>query len=146
MKTVLFITLSLSLLLSCSKQERNKRMFAGNWVLKNINTKKYVNNEETESKDTTYYGVMQLQNTTGVENHAYFTGFEPFNSSYSNWDVSDNEPNVIRFYLMNLDLGFNFSNNFTVEKINSKKMILTSFASDIDLNVQEKLTWEFTKE
>jgi hypothetical protein len=138
MKTILFITLSLSLLLSCSKQERNKRMFAGNWVLKNINTKKYVNNEETESKDTTYYGVMQLQNTNGVENHAYFTGFEPFNSSYSNWDVSDNEPNVIRFYLMNLDLGFNFSYNFTIEKINSKKMILTSFASDIDLNVKEK--------
>ena len=146
MKTILFFTLSILLFISCSKQERNKRMFAGNWVLKNINTKKYVNNEESESKDTTYYGVMQLQNTKGVENHAYFTGFEPFPSDYSKWDVSDNDPNIIRFYLMNIDAGINFSYNFTVNKISSKKLILTSFVSDNDLNVQEKLTWEFTKE
>ncbi|MFN5418648.1 MAG: hypothetical protein ACK5B9_16430 [Flavobacteriia bacterium] len=146
MKTLIFLSLSVLLLFSCSKQERNKRMFAGNWVLKNIITKKYLDNQETESKDTSYYGVMQLQNTTGVENHAYFTGFVPFPSDYANWDVSDDEPNVIRFYLMNLDMGVNFSYNFTVNKINSKKLILTSFVSDNDLNVQEKYTWEFTKE
>jgi hypothetical protein len=146
MKIVVILSFLGVILFSCSKDNRNKRKFAGNWELVSIQTKTYYDNKEIESKDTSYYGVMQLQNTSGVENHAYFTNFIPFNSEYSNWDVSEGEPNVIRFYLLNIDLGFNFSYNFTVEKINSKKMILTSFTSDNDLNLQEKLTWEFTKE
>jgi hypothetical protein len=132
---------------SCTKQNKNNRLFSGNWELHNLNIKNYVNNEEVSSKDTTYYGVMQLQNSSEVVdgNDAYFTGFEPFPSTFCHWNISPSKPKTIVFYLWNVDAGVNFSFSYNIEKITKKRMILTQYVSDENLNLNQKTTIEFEK-
>lgn len=147
MKNVFYFLTLIITLSSCTKQNKNNRLFSGNWELKNINVKTYVNNEVVSSKDTSYYGVMQLQNSSGVVdgNDAYFTGFEPFPSTFCHWNVSDSKPKTIVFYLVIIDSGVNFSYSYNVEKITKKRMILTQYISDDNLNLNQKTTIEFEK-
>ncbi len=135
------------ILLSCTKQNRNNRLFSGNWELEKITTINYENNEVEFESDTTYYGVMQLQNGPDVieGNEAYFTNFIPFPTDYCNWNVSTSKPNTITFYLWNVDLGINYSFTYNVDKITSRKMKLSTYISDNDLNLQQKVSLEFKK-
>lgn len=135
------------LLFSCTKENKNNRLFSGNWELEKITTINYSNNEVVSETDTTYYGVIQLQNGPDeVEgNEAYFTNFEPFPTDYCNWNVSSLKAKTITFYLWNIDLGINYSFTYNVDKISSRKMILSTYSSDNDLNLQQKVTLKFKK-
>lgn len=137
----------LILIVSCTKQNKNERLFAGNWELEKITTINYSNNEVVSETDTSYYGVMQLQNGPDeVEgNEAYFTNFVPLPTDFCNWNVSTSKAKMITFYLWNIDLGINFSYTYNVDKISSRKMKLSTYTSDNDLNLQQKTTFEFKK-
>lgn len=141
------ITFLLLVLISCTKQNKNNRLFAGNWELEKITTTSYQDNEVSEESDTTFYGVMQLQNGPDVVdgNEAYFSGFVPFQTDYCNWNISTGKPKTITFYLWNVDAGINYSYVYNVEKISKRKLTLVSYTPDGDLNLQMKTTLEFKK-
>lgn len=144
---LVYSLLFILILISCTKQNKNNRLFAGNWELEKITTINYTNNEIVSESDTSYYGVIQLQNGPDVVdgNDAYFTGFEPFPTDYCNWNVSTSKAKTITFYLWNVDLGINYSFTYNVDKITSRKMKLSTYISDNDLNLQQKVSLEFKK-
>jgi hypothetical protein len=131
---------------SCTKENRNERRVTGVWVFEKITTETFQNNEMVSSSDTTVDAVLQLLNTNGVENHAYFEGYQPLPSDYCNWDIAYKNPKLIKFYLLNVDAGINFEAYFNIEKLTGRKMILTYYSSDNDLNVNQKITWQLKKE
>lgn len=146
MKNWIYLLL-VSFLVACTKQNRNNRMFSGNWELERITTTTYDNNEVVSEKDTSFYGVMQLQNgpDSFEGNIAYFDGYEPYQTNYSNWNVSTAKAKTITFFLWDVDLGVNFSYTYNVKKVSTRKLILESFVSDNELNLQSKTTLEFKK-
>lgn len=136
----------LSLTTNCTKENYNQRKAAGVWKFEKITTVEYSNNTEVSQKDTVIDAVMQIMNTDAIDNNVYFEGFEPFGVSFCHWDIAYKKPKVIDFYLLDLDQGANFSILFNIEKLNSRKMVLSYFQSDNDLNIQTKTIWTLKKE
>lgn len=135
------------LLIACTKKNKNDRMFAGNWELESMRIDTYTNNEITSTSDTTFYGLMQLQNGPDVVdgNDAWFTGFQPFPTSFSHWEISNGKARTINFYYWNIDLGINYSYTYNVSKITNRKMELISYLSDDSLNLDQRVTLQFKR-
>lgn len=131
---------------SCTKENRNERRVTGVWAFEKITTESFQNNEVVSSSDTTVNAVLQLLNTNGIENHAYFEGYQPLPNDYCNWDIAYKNPKLIKFYLLNIDIGVNFAAYYNIEKLTGKKMILSYYSSDNDLNITQKITWHLKKE
>lgn len=131
---------------SCTKENYNQRKAAGVWKIEKITTIDYVNNSEIAQHDTVIDGVIQLLNTDGVNNIAYFEGFEPFGVSSCEWDIAYKKPKLIDFYLLDFDQGANFSYLYNIEKLTSRKMVLSYFQSDNEINIQKKTIWTLKKE
>ena len=149
MRTIFAYSIALVFLFaasSCTKENRNERRLAGVWQLEKITTETFENNVSVSSTDTTIDAVIQLLNTDGIENPAYFEGFQPFPTDYCNWDIAYKNPKLIKFYLINVELGIIYTYYYNIEKLNSKKMILSRYNADQELNILEKTTWHLKKE
>lgn len=143
----IFLFLLVLVLFSCSKEKRNERDLSGTWILERITTQTFVNNEMVSEKDTTIAGAaMQLLNTDGLDNIAYFVNFQPFPSQNCNWDVNHGKLNSVNFYLMDPGELVMFSYLYNVEKVNRRKLILSIYSSDQDYNQQQKSMMVFKKD
>lgn len=143
MKGVLYFAMVL-FLLSCRKESRNELKLDGVWKLENVKITTYSNNEVLTEKDTVFPGTMELIRTKGLYNDVYFTDWEPFGFERMNWNVSEKKLKVITFHTDGLDLPL-ATYSFNVDKHSFRKLVLTSYSSDIDYNLIQKTSMYFVK-
>lgn len=126
---------------ACTKVKQNERRMAGNWELTNYHVESYQHNELISEKDSVITGVMQLQNTDGVDNNAYFVGFKPFPTSSCSWEVSADQATVINFY--HYEPIYSYLMN--IEKVSRSTLILTTYISNDSIDILQKSRMTFKK-